>query len=66
MQQPILTQELSVPRLVADFDGLADWMPVRHEREDPYRGPHETTPSQETEFTTEWQIVTSADEVYLD
>lgn len=63
MQQN-LSHDLSLQHLVHDFDELSSWTPTCIDREQPYRGPHEAIPSQETEFTTEWQMVPETEAVY--
>ena len=54
----------SLQRLVQDFDAVAGLVQelIEHDRIDHER--HETMPSHELEFTTEWQMEPAAEEIY--
>jgi hypothetical protein len=64
MQQQTLSHNPSCSFFGPDSDELTFWAPPRSDREQPYRGPHEAIPSQEMEFTTEWQMVSPSEAVY--
>jgi hypothetical protein len=64
MQKQTLSHNLCFLHFVQDFDAPASLTQTRNDREQPYRAAHEEIPSQETEFTTEWQMVSPSEAVY--
>lgn len=61
-QTPI--HDPNLQRLVQDFDALADLLQTLIDRDRRPRAPRESIPEKETEFTTEWQIASTTEEVY--
>lgn len=64
MKNPTLIRDPSLQRLVQDFDAVADLVQTLIERDRPGDMRDKTIPHQETEFTTEWQMEPTPEEVY--
>jgi hypothetical protein len=64
MQNQTSIRDPSLQRLVQDFDALADLVQTLIDHDHLQRAPHETVPSHDTEFTTEWQMAPTEEEVY--
>ena len=62
MHNPIPYGEPKFLRFVDDFEALADWLHARIEQ-DRFRMSNEMIPDEETQFTTEWQMASSVEEV---
>jgi hypothetical protein len=60
MNDPTPIRDANSQRFVQDFDALADWMQTRIER-DRGRVAPKTNPATEMEYTTEWQMESSAE-----
>jgi hypothetical protein len=63
MQKQTRIHEPSYPQSLADFDVRDDRKQTRSDREPHLREPHTGIPSHVLEFTTEWQMVSTAEEV---
>ena len=64
MQNHMLIRDPNLQRLVQDFDAVADLVQKLIESDRPHCVRHDSIPSHETEFTTEWQMESTPEEVY--
>ena len=63
MEKLTLIRDPNLRRLVHDFDALANVPHTLIDRDYLTRPHHEAVPDQETEFTTEWQMASTSEEV---
>ena len=64
MQNQPLIRNPSLQRLVQDFDAVADLVQTLVDRDRLDDARHETISRHEMEFTTEWQMEPTEEEVY--
>jgi hypothetical protein len=64
MQNAALTQDVNLRRLVHDFDALADVLHTLVDRDRLTSSHGETVAGGEVEFTTEWQMASTAYEAH--
>jgi hypothetical protein len=64
MQKPTEIEDPSLRWLARDFDALADVLRHLMERDRSTRSSRETVAEREMEFTTEWQMVSTVEEVH--
>jgi hypothetical protein len=62
MHNPILIRDPNLRRLVRDFDALADVLQTLIDRDHQPSSHNETVPEHDMEFTTEWQMESTAEE----
>jgi hypothetical protein len=63
MQNPTRIHEPNFPQFTQDVDALDDRMDTRLDCEPHSREPHGAIPRHVLEFTTEWQMASTAEEV---
>jgi hypothetical protein len=66
MQEDTLAHDATIQRLVHEFDDLAGRLHTLIEGHDSHGAPHTALWQAEMEFTTEWQMVATAEEAPSD
>lgn len=64
MPSQMLVDEPSFPQFVRAEEARADWRQIRIDAEVHAQQPHARFPQHVTEFTTEWQMSSTNEEVY--